>query len=1648
MKIRTSPNQLISFCAAIAMLAPTTLFSATNSSSFTAAPPFVATSVGKPNVVVALDISGSMKAVAYRDVSAGSWHKDTTVHDDFDPDKSYFGYFDSESRYTYNTDPNKLFFVIDNATGEWDGNFLNWLTMRRMDVVRKVLVGGKVRDRAGELIGGETWYVIEGQNEPEDRTFRKSYSDSSTVSPFDNDTEILIADGVVQATSGSNRKVIPLSTTVEIGQLSIDRDTDEDDDLSEISHWHTVTLANTYTNPMIVVSGLSYNGSDPSHTRVRNVTATSFEVRLEEWAYRDIDHTTELVTYIAAEHTGGSGAPNIVQVDSTDYEVRAGSITTNATVDGAPSNVFAALTDRGYTPVVFSGVTTTNAILAPSPAPTPPDGIRPVISRVDNVGTTGFNISLQNEEQYAPNHFSAETAHWIAFQPVSGISDLANAAIEIGDSGGTNVDSSFNTIAFSSPSFNTQPIMAVSSQTIDGSDPAYPRYRNVTSTDFQVKMEEEKSGDDETTHVDERIGYLAIDSISGFKIQVGVNQEPEGVVQENSGALRFGLAVYNYDHSRNPTSIYTGNKVHGGTFRACYPDISKTVADRDNFDICYDTHVKSPLSNIIEVIEDHPLIWGSTPIAETLYDIKGYFGQINHNRNGHTQWYDNGKEGIAGNSTFDGLPKARNSYEVNNDWDPFYYEEYGAKLPCAKSFVLHFNDGAPYRDFDGDAAQHPAIPNIGGGSFGPQDKLDDLALVLRQNDCRTDTGMDGFQEIISYYVYAALGEEEAGSATRRVKEAAVNGGFIDLDGDRAPYPVNNGAFPTPTPTTPPPAIPCDPEDGDEWDENGDCNPDAFFFANDGAALVNELNEAFEAIATRAATGGASSVIAASKSGEGSVVNAIFRPFVSSGEDEVTWIGDVHALMIDDAGDIRQDNGNKILEGPELDPYLDMCSNTEQNLVRAALSNDKESRPTASDFSSCNASVFGLDLFDIEYLWSGADWLSSLDDADATTQRSYSSTSLGRHIITGIDSDGNGIIQNAEQVPFLASSFPEEYAGLLSPDLTTSHTLIDYIRGEDQAGLRPRALENRTMRLGDIIYSTPTIVGRPSENIDILYDGESYRAFFDRYRYRRQVIYAGGNDGMLHAFNGGWYNPTTKEFLEAKGGADSAGSLTNYDLGAEMWAYVPYNTLPHLEYLARPTYGSVSSDHLYFVDLKPRIFDAKIFPVDADHPGGWGTVLVVGMRLGGGATTVDIDLDATNTDNRTLRSSLAIFDITNPDNPPKLLLEYTHPNLGFTTAVPSPITTGTDNEGNGGWYLMIGSGADTTATGFEYVKSTQNGRLFLLDLKAVVAGNSNVLETSFGSSGIYTLSDANSFVSDLTPVDFGLDMFTTDAVYFGTVTGDETNWGGKINRVMIQPETGEPQEAIGSWAPTQIIDAGEPVTAPISIAVDRKQNRWLFTGTGRYLTPWDNLNNDTNYYYGLKEPRNATGEFTYGAISHPQLANITTTGVQVRTGILDPAPALSPALPVDATVSTLEKRIAQFSDSSTYVAGWQRNFAGGERNFGSGTLLAKTLTYTTFDPVFDECSIQGTAYLFVVNAFTGTASKNAIVPQSETDTHNTYVIDIGGSPATSPSLHKGEGYTTNKKTTAIVQTANGNILTVDQDNSEQVRDGEMSWRQLR
>ncbi len=109
----------------------------------------------KPIVMLAMSRDQELSYKAYPDYSNldGGFlsAKDLTYRNDF----NYYGYFNSKWCYSYaadTSDTKKSHFepayaTVDHkctdASGEWSGNFLNWATMTRMDIVRKVLFGGK-----------------------------------------------------------------------------------------------------------------------------------------------------------------------------------------------------------------------------------------------------------------------------------------------------------------------------------------------------------------------------------------------------------------------------------------------------------------------------------------------------------------------------------------------------------------------------------------------------------------------------------------------------------------------------------------------------------------------------------------------------------------------------------------------------------------------------------------------------------------------------------------------------------------------------------------------------------------------------------------------------------------------------------------------------------------------------------------------------------------------------------------------------------------------------------------------------------------------------------------------------------------------------------------------------------------------------------------------------------------------------------------------------------------------------------------------------------------------------------------------------------------------------------------------------------------
>lgn len=218
--------------------------------------------------------------------------------------------------------------------------------------------------------------------------------------------------------------------------------------------------------------------------------------------------------------------------------------------------------------------------------------------------------------------------------------------------------------------------------------------------------------------------------------------------------------------------------------------------------------------------------------------------------------------------------------------------------------------------------------------------------------------------------------------------------------------------------------------------------------------------------------------------------------------------------------------------------------------------------------------------------------------------------------------------------------------------------LAYLRG-DRSG-EGTLFRRRGSVLGDSIHGTPVFVGPPAGASP----GADYQVFRMRHKARRQVIYLGANDGMLHAFDAG--------------------------TGNELYAYVPDALMPVLNRLPSKDYV-----HRAYVDGPAGTADALI-------AGNWRTVLVSGM--GGGAQGV-FALDVT--DPERLDATTALWEFTDRDDP----------MMGNVTTSPQIAKVRMSMSGGVAsyrYFAIVASGLNNYA-GDGHASTAGKGALFLLAL---------------------------------------------------------------------------------------------------------------------------------------------------------------------------------------------------------------------------------------------------------------------------------------------------------------------------------------------
>ncbi|RJQ51178.1 MAG: hypothetical protein C4526_10615 [Nitrospiraceae bacterium] len=933
---------------------------------------------------------------------------------------------------------------------------------------------------------------------------------------------------------------------------------------------------------------------------------------------------------------------------------------------------------------------------------------------------------------------------------------------------------------------------------------------------------------------------------------------------------------------------------------------------------------------------------------------------------------------------------ASGDYQINNNVDPFNFGTGGLpRYPtCAKSFVLFVTDGEPCSDGSlpgsiSDYASGKSVFNCSGGSCsavsgtapetysfsastfpscsagGYVAGIEDVALYMHTTDIRSSTlgsnDLDGTQNLTLYAVFAF------GKGSTLLRYAAINGGFEDIDDSNTP------------------------NQQDEWDNNNDGEPDTFYEAADGAELERKIEEAFLSILKRASSGTAASVLASGEGQGANLIQAVFYPRRRFGNDVIAWNGLLQNLwyhvdpffsnssIIENTTDSGSD---KVLDlTTDYIVQLEFDSELNQTLAKLYVDANGDGAPDSSTPTDTRS------FEDLRYLWEAGRLLWSRDLA-ASPRKIYTTINGSTFLANGVDLWG----------------FHEDNAAMLTPYLNATDTngngsvtddaenIINYVHGADIVqdadadGLndyRQRAVvindTSNTWKLGDVLNSTPRITSWMQLNTyDSKYSDTTYSAFINTTGYKnRGMVYAGGNDGMLHAFKLGklelsWSGKATPEKAR----------LTGSDLGKEMWAFIPKNALPYLKYISNPDYC-----HIYSVDLSPYIFDVSIGDpgsgdisdnVKPSTGSTWRTILIGGMRTGGACasttTTTATRPDASGDGSKDFvntpvdvsgssvgYSSYFALDVTDEDNP-QLLWEFSNSQLGFATTGPAIVRIGPDQTKNGKWFVVFGSGptGPISTNDMQFMgRSDQNLRLFVLDLKSgsLLRTVNTGTQYAFAGSMLNATNDSDMDYQD-------------DAVYLGYVsrtTSSPYTWtNGGVGR-LVTKESSNPN----LWDWSLVTDATGPVTSSIARLQKNKGCftgstegcLWLFFGGGRYYYAQEEAIDDEGsgrQLFGVKEPC------------------ITSSG-----SIVSIEPNCTASVSGLTDVTSIGNVPSASDANSSNFNGWFIDLDPSTTGYGAERVITDPLAvtngvvfFTTSKPYTDVCAIGGKTHIWALRYNTG------------------------------------------------------------------------------
>ena len=229
-----------------------------------------------------------------------------------------------------------------------------------------------------------------------------------------------------------------------------------------------VNFQRSYINPIVIVGPVSHFEKDEAHARIKDVESDSFLIRIEEWFSNDGTHSTEDISYIVIE----SGTHTI-----DGKTIIANTLPASTTIE---NEVFS--TTFSSSPVVLSSIQT----LISEP---------PLTYKINNTSPSSAEFYLQFEQNSSyTNEVPAESIGYIALQ--EGTYNLGTSTLYATTTSPFNQD--WKTISISG--FDSVSSFVASPQTNNDKDPFNLRYHTFETSSVTLKIQEEKSFDDEVKH--------------------------------------------------------------------------------------------------------------------------------------------------------------------------------------------------------------------------------------------------------------------------------------------------------------------------------------------------------------------------------------------------------------------------------------------------------------------------------------------------------------------------------------------------------------------------------------------------------------------------------------------------------------------------------------------------------------------------------------------------------------------------------------------------------------------------------------------------------------------------------------------------------------------------------------------------------------------------------------------------------------------------------------------------------------------------------------------------------------------------------------------------------------------------------------------